>query len=42
VNRNIDEVKDLAEDMEKLFMETLKKDDDAVRNYEHRFKRSDE
>jgi hypothetical protein len=42
VNRNIDAVNDLAEDMEHLFMETLRKCEDAVRDYEHRYKRSDE
>ena len=41
VNRNFDAVNDLAEDMEDLFMETLRKGEDAVRDYEHRFKRSD-
>jgi hypothetical protein len=41
VNRNFHEVNDLAEDMEDLFMETLRKGEDVVRDYEHRFQRSD-
>lgn len=42
VNRNIHEVNDLANDMEDLFMQTLEKGEDAVRDYEHRFRRGDE
>jgi hypothetical protein len=40
VKRNIDDVQDIASDMENIFMETLAKGDDAVRDYTHRFQRS--
>ena len=40
MNRNIDDVQDIASDMENIFMETLAKGDDAVRDYTHRFQRS--
>ena len=39
VNRNAIEVRDVAHDMERLFNETLRRGGDAVRDYEHRFKR---
>lgn len=38
VNRNAVEVRDVAEDMEDTFLETMTRTD-AVRDYEHRFKR---
>jgi FkbM family methyltransferase len=41
VNRNIDDVRDLADNMEHLFIETLAKGGDAVRDFNHRFQRSD-
>lgn len=40
-NRNIEDVRDLADNMELLFMETLAKGGDAVRDFDHRFQRSD-
>lgn len=40
VNRNVEDVQDIANNMENLFMETLEKGDDIVRDYSHRFQRN--
>ncbi len=40
VNRNIEDVQDIADNMERLFMETLDKGDEAVRDFGRRFRRS--
>ena len=40
VNRNVEHAQDIAKHMEQLFMETLEKGDDALRDYDHRFQRS--
>lgn len=40
VNRNVLAMQEVAEDMERLFLETLLRGD-AVRDYEHRFHRRD-
>lgn len=42
VSRNFREVREVAEDMERLFRDTLARGLDAVRDFEHRFKRADE
>jgi len=40
VNRNFDEVREVAQDMEELFAETLLKGDNAVKDYHHRYQTS--
>jgi len=42
VNRNAHEVRSMAESMERIFLETLERKEDALRDFEHRFKRDEE
>ena len=37
VNRNAPDVRDVANNMERLFLETIDKGDDAIRDWEHRY-----
>ena len=42
VNRNVDDVRDVANSMERLFLETVARKDDVVIDYEHRWKGQNE
>lgn len=42
VNRNVDDVRDVANSMERLFLETVARKDEVVMDYEHRWKGQNE